>query len=201
MTKINGVNLPDMTNRDLIIDDIFSQNFSTKRKRTQIECDTNKKLNTSDSEMIKFGNNNNVIDKIESPQNPKRKSKIFDNYDIDKIVQSNMIIGKESDKTMRQCNNDINYKSNGHLNSDINDVLPMDDGNEYALKNGSNMENDGDDKMLNNNEGDYNMNRNDDHGIDVSILDLRYRLTIVFFQMRRRNIVGFTYVLFSLKEQ
>lgn len=194
MTKINGVNLPDMTNRDLIIDDIFSQNFSTKRKRTQIECDTNKKLNTSDSEMIKFGNNNNVIDKIESPQNPKRKSKIFDNYDIDKIVQSNMIIGKESDKTMRQCNNDINYKSNGHLNSDINDVLPMDDGNEYALKNGSNMENDGDDKMLNNNEGDYNMNRNDDHGIDVSILDLRYRLTIVFFQMRRRNIVGFTYV-------
>ncbi|CAB3249755.1 unnamed protein product [Arctia plantaginis] len=170
MTKMNGVNLPDMTNRDLIVDDIFSQNFNTKRKRVQIEYDTNKKSNTSDSELIKFGNNNNVIDKIESPQNPKRKSKIFDNYDIDKIVQSNMIIGKESDKTMRQCSNDINYKSNGHLNSDINDVLPMDDGNEYALKNGGNMESEGDDKMLNNNEGDYNMNRNDDHGIDVSIV-------------------------------
>lgn len=168
MTKINGINLPDMTERELSVDDIFNENFNVKRKKTHIDYDANKKPDTSESESLKYVNNNNVIDKIDSPQNLKRKSKNFDNYDIDKIVQANMIIGKESDKSMRHCNDDIDYKSNGHLDGgDMNEVLNMEEGNEYSMKNGDELRTDGDDKMMNAG-GDYSMNGSDDHGNDVS---------------------------------
>ncbi|XP_075985656.1 transcription factor AP-2 isoform X1 [Anticarsia gemmatalis] len=162
MTKMNGINLPDMTDRDLSVDDIFNENISVKRKKIQIDYDTNKK--SEDSE-IKFVNNNNVIDKMESPQNLKRKCKSYDNYDIDKIVQSNMIIGKE-DKHMRQLDNDIDYKTNGHLNGDMNEVLPLEDGSNFSLKNGADLRSETDVKMLNNNEGDFNMNGDEEHGND-----------------------------------
>lgn len=175
MTKMNGINLPDMTDRDLSVDDIFNENFNLKRKKIQIDYEDTKKLKTiEDSDTLKFGNNNNVIDKIESPQNLKRKTKTFaDNYDIDKIVQSNMIIDKESSKLrleLRQCGNDLEYKTNGPDGNDLNQVGAVStDGNEYTMKDGNDIRMDGaDDKIMNNNDGDYSANGNDEHGNNVS---------------------------------
>ncbi|XP_026727706.1 uncharacterized protein LOC113493873 [Trichoplusia ni] len=156
MTKMNGINLPDMA------DDIFNENI-IKRKKTQIDYDLDKKSD-GDTDTLKYGNNNN-IDKLESPQNLKRKSK-FDNYDIDKIVQSNMIIDKESSKVrleMRDCS-ELDYKTNGHV-EDLDEVGT--EGNEYALKNGNGIPM-GEDKILNNNDGDYSINGDYEHGSEVS---------------------------------
>ncbi|PZC76518.1 hypothetical protein B5X24_HaOG204483 [Helicoverpa armigera] len=169
MTKMNGINLPDMTDRDLTVEDIFNENFNLKRKKLQVDYEEPKKSHISDP--TKFVENNNVINKSEAPQNMKRKSKTFaDNYDIDKIVQSNMIIDKESSKLrleMRQIG-DLDYKTNGHVGNDITEVGSVVDGNEYAMKNGNDIRMDGgDDKMMNNEGGDY-INGNDEHGSDVS---------------------------------
>lgn len=175
MTKMNGVNLPDMTDRDLTVDDIFNENFNLKRKKIHTDYEDAKK-HTEESESLKFGNNNNEIDKLDTPQNLKRKSKTFaDNYDIDKIVQSNMIIEKESSKVrleMRQCGNDLEYKTNGPIGNDMTDVGSVTtDGNDYTVKDGNDIRMDGaDDKIMNNNEADYSMNGNDEHGNDVSRL-------------------------------
>ncbi|CAH0596957.1 unnamed protein product [Chrysodeixis includens] len=147
MTKMNGINLPDMA------DDIFNENI-IKRKKT-IDYEIDKKSNT-DTDSLKYGNNNN-IDKLESPQNLKRKSK-FDNYDIDKIVQSNMIIDKESSKVrleMRECG-EMDYKANGHVDE-------VGANNEYDLKNGNGIMDE--DKILNNN-GDYSINGEYEQGND-----------------------------------
>ncbi|XP_047035601.1 transcription factor AP-2-epsilon [Helicoverpa zea] len=167
MTKMNGINLPDMTDRDLTVEDIFNENFNLKRKKLQIDYEEPKKSHISD-DPTKFVENNNVIDKSEAPQNMKRKSKTFaDNYDIDKIVQSTMLIDKESSKLrleVRQIG-DLDYKTNGHVGNDITEVGSVVDSNEYTMKNGNDIRMDGDDKMMNNEGGDY-INGNDEHGSD-----------------------------------
>lgn len=193
MTKMNGINLPDMTERDLSVDDIFNENFNLKRKKIQIDFEDNKKATTEDS--LKFGNNNNVLDKLESPQNLKRKPKSFaDNYDIDKIVQSNMIIDKESTKVrleMRQCGN-IEYKTNGHVGNELDEVGAVStDGNDYTMKDGNDIRMDGaDDKILNNNEGDYGINGSDEHGNDVSNVVVKFSIDLLLMQTKM-NLIDF----------
>ncbi|KAH9644614.1 hypothetical protein HF086_007711 [Spodoptera exigua] len=113
---MNGINLAEMTERDLTVEDIFNENFNLKRKKPHYDYEEDKKSNIEDTDPLKYRNNNNVIDKDESPQK-KRKSRSFgDNYDIDKIVESNMIIDKESSKVrleMRECGDSLEYKTNG----------------------------------------------------------------------------------------
>uniref|UniRef100_A0A2A4JTQ1 Uncharacterized protein n=1 Tax=Heliothis virescens TaxID=7102 RepID=A0A2A4JTQ1_HELVI len=167
MTKMNGINLPDMTDRDLTVEDIFNENFNLKRKKLPVDYDEAKKSHITE-DITKFGDNNNVIDKSELPQNLKRKSKAFaDNYDIDKIVQSNMIIDKESSKIrleMRQIGSDLEYKANGHM-TEVGDVADT----EYTMKNGNDIRMDGgDDKIINSNDGGDYINGNNEHGTDVS---------------------------------
>lgn len=108
MTKMNGINLPDMTEQNLTVDDIiFNENFISKRKKTQF--DDYEKIADIDS------NGNNDNEEVKTPQNLKRKSKGYDSgYDIDKIVQSNIIIDKESNKIRLELRHPTN-ESNGNI--------------------------------------------------------------------------------------
>lgn len=130
MTK-NEINLPNMTEQNLV-EDIF--NFNPKRKKIDCNIDTAKRSMTELDE-TKFGNNNHVkyIDKDE-PQNLKRKPE--DEYDLGKIVESNMIIDKND--TIRL---ELRQPVNGEYKRTINDEGQLEDSNDYVIKNG--IENDG----------------------------------------------------------
>ncbi|XP_022818218.1 transcription factor AP-2-epsilon isoform X2 [Spodoptera litura] len=162
MTKMNGINLAEMTERDLTVEDIFNENFNLKRKKPQYDYEDAKKSNlVEESDPLKYRNNNNVIDKDESPQK-KRKSRSFgDNYDIDKIVESNMIIDKESSKVrleMRECGDSLEYKTNGH------DIGVTEEG-DYGLKDGNGVRINNEDKIMDNDE-DYRLNGHEEHAND-----------------------------------
>lgn len=163
MTKMNGINLAEMTERDLTVEDIFNENFNLKRKKPHYDYEEAKKANlVEETDPLKYRNNNNIIDKDETPQKKRRSRSFGDNYDIDKIVESNMIIDKESSKVrleMRECDS-LEYKTNGH------DIGVAEDG-DYGLKDGTDIRIDNEDKILDNNE-DYRLNGHGEHGNDVS---------------------------------
>lgn len=125
MTK-NEINLPNMTEQNLV-EDIF--NFNPKRKKIDYNIDSVKKTLT-ELEESKFGNNNHVeyIDK-EEPQNLKRKPE--EEYDLGKIVASNIIIDKSD--TIRL---ELRHPVNGEYKRTINDEGRLEDSNDYAMKDG-----------------------------------------------------------------
>ncbi|XP_028032838.1 uncharacterized protein LOC114245033 [Bombyx mandarina] len=140
MTKMNRT---DMNEHGLSVDDIFSENYNVKRKRIQLESFDGKQLTKIDS----------GIEKSDEPprEDLKAKTKSYDDteYDIDKIVQANMIIDKESSKTIRL---ELRQPGDGGT-SDI-DVQAVEnlDPNNYTVKTDSRL-NTGNEKNV-----DYNMN-------------------------------------------
>ncbi|XP_037873984.1 transcription factor AP-2-epsilon isoform X1 [Bombyx mori] len=140
MTKMNRT---DMNEHGLSVDDIFSENYNAKRKRIQLESFDGKHLTKIDS----------GIEKSDEPprEDLKAKTKSYDDteYDIDKIVQANMIIDKESSKTIRL---ELRQPGDGGT-SDI-DVQAVEnlDPNNYTVKTDSRL-NTGNEKNV-----DYNMN-------------------------------------------
>lgn len=167
MTKINGIDLPDMTEQqNLTVDDIFNENFLNKRKKDLTDYVIEK-----ESDAFKFGTNNNIEKTIETPRNLKRKaSKEFDNEStIDKLTEVNIRIDKDSNKTVRlELRYPVNetvttFKINGP--SKVN----LEVGTE---KNGDDMMLDSDEKSMTNDEvlaqnGDY-VNGESDDGNGVS---------------------------------
>ncbi|KAJ0171512.1 hypothetical protein K1T71_013062 [Dendrolimus kikuchii] len=159
MTRMNAITIPDITEQSLTVDDIFNDNYNLKRKKMQLEEYTGnaKKLTIDNSEVIKH--NNNI------PRDVKRKSKGYDNeYDIDKIVQSNIIIDKESSKITLELRHANEYKID-RLSQD--GTVENVDHNEYAVKE-NNMQIEGE-KILNNNDGEYGVNGSDETNNGVII--------------------------------
>lgn len=172
MTKMSGVNLPDMIDQqNLIVDDIFNENFNAKRKKVQLDAYSDVKK-TIDSES-NFADNNNVklIDKqIDLPQNLKRKIKnvaVDDNYINTEL---NISIDKDSNRTIRLELRHPANDTNGHRTEQGTEVS-LDSGSmdEYNLKDGVDLnmeEHDKNGEIVRHN-GDYR-DGNDSQGDDVS---------------------------------
>lgn len=148
-----------MAEQSLIVDDIFNDNFNLKRKKMQLDEYTDaKKPNVIDNpEAIKHSNTKEL----------KRKSKSYDSdYDIDKIVQSNIIIDKESNKiTLELRQTADEYKINRLTQDDGR--LENIDPNEYPMKD-NDIQIDTGGKILNNNDGEYVINDTDETDNGVS---------------------------------
>ncbi|KAL0811997.1 hypothetical protein ABMA28_009394 [Loxostege sticticalis] len=158
MTKMNGVNLPEMMGQqNLIVDDIFTDNFGTKRKKLHDEYSTE-----NDKKITAFNNNNlKLTDKENPPQNLKRKSSriIEDNYINTEL---NISIDKDSNGTirleLRHPGSDNSEYKNGH-DDEVNDPSAIDNQiEEYSLKDSV----------------DIGMERGDKNGEDASSQDEEY---------------------------
>lgn len=177
MTKMNGTNLPDMTEQENLAE-IFNDSYN-KRKKMQNEFVDIKKTELA---AMKFGNNNTikVIDKqIDSPQNLKRKSnKEDENYSMHKNVHTelNITIDKDSNRTIRlelrhpsvvDDNLTAGFKNQ---DQDHEESVMVENGdlNEYAMKPNDEMISD---KELGNGDltvrSDY-LNSSDSQDADVS---------------------------------
>lgn len=135
MTKMNGINLEEMTEQNLTADDIFNENFHMKRKKIEYTStiDEAKKSIMIELASDKFGNHNKYTEK-KSPQNLKLKSKFDDEYDINKIVESNIIIDKSDviRLELRHSVNGENYK-NGEEVDDRRSI--ENDSNDFSIRN------------------------------------------------------------------
>lgn len=125
MTK-NEINLPNMTEQNLV-EDIF--NFNPKRKKIDYNIDTAKK-SLIELDETKFNNNHIKYTDKEEPQDLKTKPE--DEYDLGKIVESNIIIDKSD--TIRL---ELRHPLNGEYKRTINDEGRLEDSNGYSIKNGS----------------------------------------------------------------
>ncbi|XP_028162275.1 uncharacterized protein LOC114354203 [Ostrinia furnacalis] len=148
MTKMN-VDLPGMIGQqNLIVDDIFTDNF--KRKKLQDEYGDGN-LKKPDA----FNNNNlKLINKEISPKRKTSKN-IEDNY---VNTELNISIDKDSNRTirleLRHPGSDSDYK-NGHRD-DTNDHRGIENGiEEYSLKDGVDV--------MERDENSEDMNRHDDY--------------------------------------
>lgn len=127
MTKMNG-NIPDVTNENLSVEEMFNDNIIVKRKKNNFD-DYIENINT---ELNKYHNNNNIklIDKTNDGS--KRKTK-------DKRIGIDTDYTKTVRLELREDNCIIEYKMNDELNkngtNDINEVLLENGGlHEYTLK-------------------------------------------------------------------
>lgn len=169
MTK-NEINLPNMTEQNLV-EDIF--NFNPKRKKIDYNIDSTKKSDMIEDDP-KFRNNNHIkyVDKEELPQNLKRKPE--DEYDLGKIVESNIIIDKN--ETIRL---ELRHPVNGEYKRTINDEGRLEDSNDYAMKNG--IESDG--KEISN-DTEY-IDGTENHQNQVSIFPhARFLFTLLKYQLK-----------------
>lgn len=133
MTKMNGISLQEMTEQSLTAEDIFNENFQPKRKKIEYTStiDEAKKSIMIELAADKFDNKYNVK---KSPQNLKPKMKFDDEYDINKIVESNIIIDKQSD-TIRL---ELRHPGNGeYKNGDVADEARSieNDSNDFSIRN------------------------------------------------------------------
>lgn len=185
---MNGVNLPDMIGQqNLIVDDIFNDNFN-KRKKLQLDEYSTESIKKIDSNT--FNNNNlKLTDKeIDSPQNLKRKSSksIIDDSYIN--TELNISIDKDSNRTirleLRHPGNDNPEFKNGHGN-EANESSALDSQiDEYNLKDGVDISMDSRDKNgedINSHDGEY-ANENDQEN-DVSLLTIFILLIYFLFHL------------------
>lgn len=144
MTKMN----------EQIVDDIFGD-FSQKKK---IDYNIDfKNMNDDKFGNLENTNNNNVK---EAPQNLKK-----DDYDINKIVESNIIIDKHSNDTIRLELRHVNGYKNGH-----DDNRQSIETSDFSIKSGDDVIDTRDGKVAETEFGNGEENR----GNDVSKINAKF---------------------------
>lgn len=169
MTKMNGINLPDMIgDQTLMVEDIFNENFTTKRKKLEDYSDEMKK--TADGNEFPDNNNVKIIDK----RNLKRKVKnviVDDNYINTEL---NISIDKDSNRTIRL---ELRHPGNDNSHENEEEQVSLDSGQieEYGLKNGVDLNMDGNEKNgeASGHDGEY-ADGNCSDGNDVSFFFLSH---------------------------
>ncbi|CAG5055021.1 unnamed protein product [Parnassius apollo] len=169
MTKMNGTNIPNMTEQEnLSVDEIFNENLIVKRKKTNFEDNISIESvinNTYEPTNIKFNNNNDLklADKTIEINDKRKTAKINSNENNLTNNRISMETHNDLTKTIRlelrhanKCT--IEYKTNNrelndkNARNEMSTVLGLENGelHEYSLKHNNDLRLEADDKNINN---------------------------------------------------